>query len=714
MTITAAYGGGSGFAASSGSVTVCANGSDLDLESVRWVGRHDHGFEIGHEAVITGCGLAAGDEVRWGNDLATETLTAGDVNAEGTSATTTVPWNATSGKFSVTDGQTTATLTEEQTVDTWRNTEGFSFENYSTFPTRQEMVDAFAEPILTPEGTLPPAYEAFYRKQLAFADKDGLGRCYGFAVLTSEFGDGSVNPDSFGTAATPFGLSKDSVEDTIGIDWWKQYAREARPYRRASSTQGEIRAALEAAFGPNGFTHPAVFAFEWLETEKTPKGVKSVWQAHAVTAFALRDDYPHTGEFTIYTYNSNIPLQEGEKATDGVLHNKAQTNSEIVIKEDGEWSAPGEGTFAHGVAERLTIVPAAVFESPVHLARAQRTATTFVSAGTGVASVTSPTTGAPVNLQAGGSAGVALSAQADGTTPLSSTYAGPGVSGVSAIEGPEGDWKETLGGSGASGLGAVWLGGLGGAALEAPDGFAAIDFNSATGALALSPAAGQPSPAKAGLQLYSTYTAGAPEHVLTLSGPLVTAGIKASFTGSGGVQISSSGAATLRVELSISGRGTSSQTFDLGTVSLPKGATFTASPSSWSSLATARLSARLSAGRHSRRLRFKNRLHAPRTKILTRSLSGGTRSAGLKLLLGLPALDPKQASVTISAIAKHGAQTVAKATATVALTGARRQTAALTFTRALPRGSKVTVTVETATGGTTPSSSKTSATIAAR
>lgn len=709
VKLTASYAGDSEFAASSGSLTECGNGQDLELESVKWVGRHDHGLEIGHEAIVHGCDIEAGDVLRWGNDLAKETVAASELSPDGTTVTTTIPWSATSGTLSLSDGRTTVNMAEPLEVDSWRNNEGFSFSNYSQRASRNEMVDAFAEPIITPEYTLPPAYERFFLAVVGEEEK-AFGRCFGIAALSAQLDDGSVAVGRFGPAATPFGLDRESVRPTIGVDWWKQFADELRTYKAgAPTTAGEIRSQLNAAFGPNGFTHPALLGFDWATTVKDASGTKEVWHGHEITAFGVRDDYPHPGEFTIYTYNSNVPIQPGEDSADGVLHDKAQTASNVVIKENGEWSDPAE--HAEGVAERLEIIPVEALEQPLHLALRVGRVTTFLSPGTGVAAVTDPATGKPIDLAAGGSGTVRLHAPIEASAARASSYAGAGVGGVESIEGPAGEWKETLGGTDAS-PGAEWLGPSAGASLKASGpGFASSDFNSASGALGLSPMAGEPSPAKAGLQLYSAYRGGATEHVLSLSGPLVKAKAKAVFTKGGAVQIATAGAARLHVELSIAGGGVSSQSFDLGTVALPKNGTLTVSVSSWPALAHARVTGTIRAHGRKRRLRFENRLRPPRTRILKRSLSGHV----LKLLLALPALSGKGGSaITIEAHATRGRATVGSAKLRLVPGSSRRQSATLDFERALPRGTRVTVTVVTATGGATPSSSKTSASLTAR
>ncbi len=284
-------------ASTTATLTGCANGKDVELESVRWTGRHDHGLEIGQEVVVHGCNIQAGDVLRWGNDQATQTLGVAEVSPDGTTVTTTLPWSATTGQLSISDGSTTVTLAEEQTIDNWRNTQGFNFPNYGTYATRQEMVDAFRGHELR-RIRLPPA-----RPRTVLSGSVSRAHTAASASASAstsvELEDGSLSSDRYGPAATVFGLAETKgLDETIEINWWKQFSREyiaaAKP---APTTAGEIHDALTAAFGVNGFTHPAMIGFFWRTPVNTKSGVHWRWAGHEVTAFGVRDDYPNPGEF---------------------------------------------------------------------------------------------------------------------------------------------------------------------------------------------------------------------------------------------------------------------------------------------------------------------------------------------------------------------------------------------------------------------------------
>ena len=161
--ISAAYGGDAEFAASSGSVTECGDAATLGLESIHWVGRHDHGFQLNSEVVLHGCGFSTSTIITWGNTYARETVEAADINPEGTEIKTTLPWEATSGNVTVTDGSESATLTE-QPIDTWRDTDGFDFENFDRGTTAQDLSEAFVDPVLDAEGDPLPDYYSFLEK----------------------------------------------------------------------------------------------------------------------------------------------------------------------------------------------------------------------------------------------------------------------------------------------------------------------------------------------------------------------------------------------------------------------------------------------------------------------------------------------------------------------------------------------------------------------
>ena len=436
VKVSAAYGGDAQFAASSSSVTLCADGADLDLESVRWVGRHDNGFEIDKEAILKGCGLAAGDVVQWGNDEAKETLDSADVGADGMSATTTVPWSATTGKVSVTDGQTTVTLNEDQAVDSWRNNQGFSFNNFESAIYPYEMVKAFpATQITDPktEAVLAP-YQKFFKQR----GKEP-GRCYGFAYLSSTLANGAFPVDRFGEVKAPYQLTQTgALTEEIDVDWWKQFADETDPYleRGLKNKSGaDIRSQLDAAFGTNGYYNPAIVSINWWTADDNLLG-------HALTAFAVRDTptAADPGQFTIYAYDSNTPFHAVED-TDGAEHIAGQALSNIIVHGNGSWY--DARLKAGGTPIMLHVTPIAAIEGALHLTFKGHVST-VVSAETRVESVTDPATGKPVALEDGGASDVALVAEQDGGPIAKRAAAGPGRGGVAEIYGPEGRWTGTF------------------------------------------------------------------------------------------------------------------------------------------------------------------------------------------------------------------------------------------------------------------------------
>ena len=566
VTVAASYGGDPDYAPSLGSVTLCSDGESVGLDSVAWVGRHDNGFEIGAQAVLHGCGLAAGDTVTWGNSDAEDTLSTADITQSGAQATVVVPWEATTGDVTVSDGAHTATLAD-QPVDSWRNTQGFGFHNFQDATSTQQIVDAFTNN-LTGGATFPsgapkllPQYSRLYSSTARL-----VGRCFGFAYLSAAMADGSVAVARFGPAATPFGLTQTpDLTNAIDVDWWKQFADERAGYLRNSTLNrdgSDLRSQLEAVFGANGYYSPALVSVRWT--------VHGTLESHALVAYAVRDTPTDTdpGAFTIYTYDSNNQFNPVEDS-DAAQHVGAQGASNIDVDSTGHWTLTLER--AQGGPGQMTIVPFSAIAGPLHLGVLP---TTLISDQTVVESVDDPATGKPVDIYSGGSGGVVLEADEDGAVPGSapaSAASGSGLAGVDTILGPAGTWRETLAGS-AAGVGATWSGSTASAALQAGAGTDATSFNTRTGALSLAPAAGQ-SPSRHGTaQLIDD--AGSTERVLTITGPVVTSHLTASFRG-GAARISTATAGLFDLELSIAGRGVTWTTSDLGMTSLGAGQTLT-------------------------------------------------------------------------------------------------------------------------------------------
>ena len=450
ILIMASYGGDGMFQPSRGTTTLCPSGQ-VELDSIASTVRHDNGFELDSDVVLTGCGFAAGDVVRWGNDLAQNTLTASDIGSSGKTAAVSVPWLATSGDVSVSDGSQTTTLADQQ-IDSFRNTEGLNFSNYVSPNLQNEMQAAFVTPMgiageAEPDEILDDKYEEFLTRQ-----GPEFARCFGFAVVSGELADGSLGSGGFGTAATPYGLPKGpSLQNTIEVDWWKQFASELYPYaaRRKTRPSGlEIYNELEEAFGTDGYHHPALVSIDWRPF--VGSHARSRWEGHTVLAFAVRDtptdDDP--GEFTIYTYNSNDPFDPAEDSDpSGVAHSNGQVfYSSIVVQTNGSWTMAGEG--ASGTAGTLEVVPISAVEGPLHLLESAVT-TTAVAQGTLVDALTDPSTGKAVDLASFASGDITIVPREDSATSTTEggpgpgfgpTGTGPGIGGIAELVGPLGDW----------------------------------------------------------------------------------------------------------------------------------------------------------------------------------------------------------------------------------------------------------------------------------
>lgn len=542
LTLTAAYGGDDSYSISTGTLTLCADGSDFALYSVNPVGRHDFGIEIGGNAVLTGCGLAAGQIVQWGNALATETLSASDITDGGASATVVVPWAATSGDVSVADGATTSTV-GDNAIDSWRNTLGFNFQNYEELNDIPDFVDAFTGSNLESKYTLYNGKEVFLEPEArALYDLhtyvDGnpvnkvrmLGRCFGIAVLTAQFADGSIAFDRYGKAPTPYGLSlakNPELRSAIQTDWWKQFSIQEIDAEDQSTTGNDptttadgLRVQLITDFGPNGFTHPVIFniGFWAPETEIYEVGgqkktrVVYVHQAHTVTAFGVSSPDAQ-GDYTIYAYNSNTPFISPEDA-DGPGHVDQQLNSDILVDADGTWSAPREkatGSLSEG---SVTAVPIKALEEPLLATGTQDLVVMDDAAGTIVSQASSPTTGQPVNLAAAASGGLHIAADSNSDSSATS----PTADG-SMISGPAGIWRDTVTDPDGQ-VATLWRTDKFWASLNGSAGTDTTDFVPGTGALSVGQAAQTPASSNATVALYANGDDDRTENVVTVTGPL--------------------------------------------------------------------------------------------------------------------------------------------------------------------------------------------------
>jgi Calx-beta domain len=703
IKITASYPGDSVYEASSGISSLCADGKLLELGSITTTAPHTNGFELHSPVVLHGCGFNAGMLVtEWGAGMVASNESQPTINADGTEATIAVPWNATTGDVVVSVTKNTAKLAAQQ-VDSWRNTEGLSFPNYGSSIFAQEFVAAFAGTKVA-EGTLSdgePKILGLYQQEFrehSFTD----GLCYGFAYLTSTLADGTGTTTGFlGGAPTPFQLIRGSeIETAIKTDWLKQFSdqNEIYKFRRTVNTNGaDIRAQLEAAFGGDGYHHPALLGIYW--TTIGPKG-EEIANGHAITAFGIREaEAPYA--YGIETYNSNAPFNAAED-TDGRAHEAALTKSAVKVAANGEWSFPEFE--AHGGATEIKVAPIAALEGPLTLQPSGTTNNLGVE--TNLEAATDPSTGKPVDLAAGGSGDVAVVPVPDEGQSTPAAH-GPGVAGIEGLNGPVGDWAETI--SNTKGpVADSFLSAGGGAWLQASSGADSVSFDSAKDSIEVAPAAGQPASHTGSLTVVAK-TRGTGERILTVTGPVVSAHASVSLLG-GHAALGVSGSGSFDVRLAVEGAGSAWQTYDAGQIRLGAGQTLSLTPADWSHLGSGRISATVSTkhGKHS--LHLHNHLKAPAAKALRSTITRAAKTAKLNVTLATPALNA-EAGVEVIVTVRHAGHVLTHAHAAIPIGSARHASVTIALAKAIPAAATAQFTVITEVGGTTPSTARTKRTL---
>ncbi len=700
VTITASYGGDANFNPSQGTLSLCSNGQLLELDSVSPNGPHSDGFRIGSQVVLHGCGFQTGMRLIWGaGDPTGEQIDdPAAISADGTTATVTVPWGAVTGTVTVADNGSDATL-DGQAVDSWRNTEGLSFQNYGGYTNRQQFANAFATPVTTGQASangqpiLLPRYETFYS---ARNNPDGF--CYGFAYLTGQ----QANLGSPLLAGVdPYHLdSKSAEQSTIQSDWWKQFSDENQAILMGENYQSAAQ--VRAALGSDPWNSPSIVSLFWSQTTTDPLGHHvTADYGHAVAGFAVQDTSASSppGDFTIYTYNSNDPYAAGEESL-GVDHAQALQRSNVAFAGDGTWSFP-EFSIAGFGARFVKIEPISQLAGHLHLLQAAGVTGT-VGGSTSVMSASGPT-GAPVDLAPGTSGGVTVLPDTDSTNKSASPR-NPGVSGISEILGPEGRWREILADQSGP-VSADWYTPSLAATIQASQGQDAVDFDSTDNTLAVAPATGA-APSSAGTIQLISGDAGQTERVLSVTGPVARAHAVITLAGNRAT-LATTTRGVFQIVLSTEGPHTPGQSFETAPITLTAGQKLTLSPASWPSLQTTTVAATLTSAGDHRRARLHNHLHITGARVLAVKLHGKT----LAVTLALGHLDVQTTAIQLTVAVSHGGRTILTKNVPVLLAAATNHTIRIRLVKTTPAGASARITVQTRTGGITPTVRTTSSTI---
>lgn len=711
--VSVTYPGDSVFGSSVGSQTLdCLSGAIFELDSLTSAAPTTHGVQVGAPVTLHGCGFTAQTVVRFGADNATAKAAATtDVSTDATSLTVTVPIYAISGPMSMTDTtyatSRTATLSSPNPVqiDSWRNTQGFSFKNFGGTVTPEDLVYEFPTSKLAVSAVGPvlrPWAEDFLRLKASSAS-DGL--CYGFALTSGEFTDGFLHLGLFDLSAqTPFELARTSTLTRYATQQWLgQYSDQWRPLRKqaldSTGGQTDIISRLSAVMGPaGGLDRPAIIGIYG----KAPFG--STWEGHAEIAYGWGPS-PISGDpagsIAIYTADSNVPFTSGENAdASGTAHAAALKDSWIRVQPSGGWTAPHENL--SGPAKGLVVAPVSALQGLQTLSRASlrpRPASSISLSSDDRVQGLADSTGHPVSL-ARDSADVQIVPQiTDSNTPSAATSAisGPGWSGIDQLLINHGQSTTELNG-GNGPITALWQAAHVDADLSASSGHVSARFDPAGTAFAVTPVAHERAPRSATAMLTAKLDGDNTEHVVTLTGPAhVTVSLGAA------VKIISRSNARYHVTLTTLRLGGTPQTADFGMVSLGRDETLSIHPQSWTRIATTRYTATVSApGRPLGRLRLSNHAKAPVSTLVHLS----RHSNVLRLTIRVPALLAGESSVSIAVRVRSHGRLLARGIGIARAGGAAHTTRVrIELSHPVPASSHVAVTIDTINGGDAPAGS---------
>lgn len=376
---------------------------------------------------------APGPTVRVGNDRALVRPTRTD---ETLSFTT--PRLATTGTVEVVGVDAAGAITSRAaapgtvTVDTYRNSLGFAFRNFTAEVSFDDMVRAFGVEDMfvcihvpfvgcVPSGVPDPwALTVWGVLQL------GNGSCFGFSWVSEWMREGKLKPGDFAAGATtPFAIGgmpqsgdapavrPQNITDEIEAAWARQFSEDYMAfYRRktllnlVAQTPASLRSEIETMMRRGD--HPLL----------SIRDGGTIGGLHVVTAYDIEDDPNEPGAYFLHVYDSNSPYDPADVEADGqrnadklagttLRFGGRRVDNRIHVRADGSWSMPSS-SFG---GKQLANIIAGPWDLPtedadlISPASGVTTAVTlFIAwAGEGVANLradgATPTTAPPASIQ---------------------------------------------------------------------------------------------------------------------------------------------------------------------------------------------------------------------------------------------------------------------------------------------------------------------------
>lgn len=335
--------------------------------------------------------------VRFGNDEAYAKILSR--NVQGTEITVRVPRLATSGVLQlvpdITNPKANVIEGPMMTVNTYRNTAGFPFHNYTPHLTVDQMSATFgrAATHITADAcgaltlgvascrVITPIPDPWAMIVLAIANatmgkEDGGGACFGFSRTSEQLRMGRFTYAGLGNdlATNAFSIPgsngpNGSVQEVINANQLSQLSNEYAGYYLTHAVGGQftatpqgLRKDLEARLKSNDYPMLS------LRTGGT------IDELHVVVAYDIEDDPAVPGGYYIDVYDSNQPYivpgyVEGDKTynrnetTEADLHKQRTEDSRIRVRPDGYWILPSSDMSASSLGN---IVVGGIDDPPSH------------------------------------------------------------------------------------------------------------------------------------------------------------------------------------------------------------------------------------------------------------------------------------------------------------------------------------------------------------
>jgi hypothetical protein len=669
ITIKAVYSADPTFKVSQAATTICGSGG-VSVTSVTPESSAPYGIQVDTKVKLAGKGLCPGMTVQFGNEQAIVLVEPKAIAADGTSATVTVPVLATTGTVTVSSARQRATLADPLGIDSFRNTEGFQFNNFGRTPSYAELASVLGSSAayktttvntcppgncptqqLEPEPLLQKAFEKIYK-----VDEE-KGLCFGFALSSLQFRAGAEPLSNFSESAQDaFQLGTQSspgptLEAFLATRFLMQYTDQARADRYAQATDpsrtgADLRSEIEAA-GPGG----VLVNLSGQASNTMVGGVGTTYQGHTMVATGVETAPGLVSTYFINVIDSNSPYMPGtyaEESTEGGVH--AARVSHIVVGSTGQWSyESGPAERLSGTIDEITTTPLSVFKGPL----------TIGGKGGGpnlVSASASPEVGL-VSLENADGQPLAVNGPTSGVVADPAATAASTSSASASFIAPLATYTDTLAGNGKP-IGETWIASGLLAAATGTAAKASVSFDPTRSQIGFSPI-GHSKAGPTTLTLVSSPPHGI-ARTATIESSASTAAVTAALNpGRTGVTVTSSAPTKIRITLNQAGGTDALVNQNVPALTLHAGETVSVQPATWRGHSGEAITVTIKP-RHGRgrTLQLRAHSHIPQSPArivhITQHRVHGRVSIAMQL--DTPALPGGSTEAVTALVSRHGAE----------------------------------------------------------